>query len=357
MNKEIYIHIGYPRTGTTTLRECLFPIHSELIDISIDMMNYFFQGQNYDYIHNNNIIIASRENAFKRDIEIHKKNLLQILENKNDKNKYIYSEDILITSSMISINTPKPFVYSVEPNSIARKLKFLFLDTKIFNKIKIIITIRRQDELLKSFYAELYWLFKSIRETNTFDKFFKYALIENKDNFIADSLFYYDIIKNYENLFGKENIKIFVFEELKFEKEFFLKKLSAFMDIDCKETLDVIGNNKKNLRSSIDGEYILKINLIDEFLNFIRKFYKKKSIFNEFPIIYKFRKHIKNFTNFKTGIIKDLTQEQKKIIFELYSTSNKLLSDSYNLNLEKYGYFNSLFLNDYKTKLKYWKID
>ena len=42
MEKEIFIHIGYPKTATTTLQEYLFPNHSELIYLRKNKQNLSF---------------------------------------------------------------------------------------------------------------------------------------------------------------------------------------------------------------------------------------------------------------------------------------------------------------------------
>ena len=197
--------------------------------------------------------------------------------------------------------------------------------------------------MLKSFYAELYWLFKSIKETNNFDKFFKYVFIENQYNFVADALFYYDIIKTYKELFGKENIKIFLFEELKYDKDIFLNKLSKAMEINFDETKNIIGDSKKNVRIFPSGEYRLNINLINELSKFINenKYINFKFIHKlyKLPPVYNFMNHIKNIANINVETIKELNEEQKKIINEIYTQSNRLLSKEYNLGLEKSGYF------------------
>jgi len=67
MAKELYLHIGYPKTGTTTLQTYFFPNHSELV---------YLRNHNDNLSFINDIFFA-RENSFKRSINSYKNELLK----------------------------------------------------------------------------------------------------------------------------------------------------------------------------------------------------------------------------------------------------------------------------------------
>jgi hypothetical protein len=134
-NKNIYIHIGYPKTATTTLQNHLFSKHEGI-----------------DYLHDQDledisqIIFFGRENAIIRNRSYIYKRLDDILGKFADsRNSIILSSESLTSFCMFFRFTPNPFVWAPDPNSIARKLYMIFSESKLFNNVNIIVSVRRQD--------------------------------------------------------------------------------------------------------------------------------------------------------------------------------------------------------------------
>ena len=279
-------------------------------------------------------MLFSRENYVKNNTNKYQNELLKFII--DDKIKYIYSEESLTSFGMYFRFSPIPYIWTVDPNSVARKLKIIFKDTEIFGKVKIIITIRKQDDIIKSMYAQVYnMVFKRFKQTNSFKKFLRYSF-ENKDQFILDAIDYNNVIKTYEELFGKENICVLVFEELKEDKKSFIKKLTDFMGIDFNEAMSLIENKHTNKRSSSTEIYQSDERRITELLGY----YKAKlgigrlGLSNSF--IYRFLDKIYIYgRKLKIEIPKFYEKELEK----LYEKGNKELSDRYNLGLQKWGYY------------------
>ena len=325
--KEIFIHIGYPKTATTTLQNNLFPNHSEL--------NYLRKGgNNLHLIHD---AFFSRENSFKKNINKYKEELLKVTQNQV-KGKFVYSEESLTSFSMFFRFQPRPYIWTLEPNSIARKLKIAFSDTDVFDCTKITVTIRKQDDMIKSMYAQVYnFVFKKFRETKTFKRFLNYSLHEVQDNFIVDSLHYDEVISEYETLFGEDNICVLVFEEFKKDKLAYINKLCIFMNIDEKEALRLVENKHSNKRSSLNGYKSDERNLLE-----ILQYYKNKYLGNKSLGLgnSKFIELMKSiYIPGKTLHDLDIDTASNEKLYKLYSKGNKKLSEKYNLNLKEYGYF------------------
>ncbi|CAN2049938.1 putative Sulfotransferase domain-containing protein [Candidatus Magnetomoraceae bacterium gMMP-1] len=326
-NKEVYLHIGYPKTATTTLQNYLFPYHKEI---------YYLRryGKHLNFLSD---LFFARENAFDRKKNSIKKELKNYITD-SKVNKFVYSEESLTSFSMFFRFQPRPYIWTLEPNSMARKLKTAFLETKVFNKTKIIITIRKQDSMLKSMYAQVYnFVFKKLRETNTFEKFLNYSLLENKDSFIVDSLMYYDVIKTYSDLFGKENVLVLVFEELKENKESYIKKLSEFMHIDYRESIDLVGDHKVNSRSSSSGVYPSDERNVIEYLSYYKNKYlgnKALSLSNNF-----FVKKLSTIYMPGKKLKVNISEKYQIMINDQFCENNKKLAEEYNLELKKYGYY------------------
>jgi len=323
IEKEVFIHIGYPKTATTTLQEYLFPNHRELIYLRPD-------GKNLPFF---NDIVFSRESYVKNNLSYYEKELKIRL--KNDKSKYIYSEESLTSFGMYFRFYPVLYTWTIDPNTIARKLKTIFGDSGVFKKQKIIITIREQKSIIKSMYAQVYnMVFKRFRQTSSFERFLKYSF-ENKDQFILDTIDYNSVIKTYEELFGKENICILVFEELKQDKASFIKKLTDFMDIDYNEAIRLMENKHTNKRSSSSGVYQSDERRITEILGYYKAKLGIRSLGLANSWIFKLLDKI-YIPGKKLKI--EISKEYEERINELYKRGNSELSKRYDLNLKKWGY-------------------
>lgn len=325
--KEIFIHIGYPKTGTTTLQRCLFSHHTQ-----IDYLRS--AGNNFNFISE---LFYARENAFKRMLpEI--KAELETIKSKVGKKKALYSEESLTSFSMFFRFNPAPYIHTLDPNSIARKLKTAFIDSQVFNETKIIITIRRQDEIIKSIYAQVYNLvYRKFAQTRKFQNFIKYACDENKNGFILDAINYNDIILEYENIFGRDNVCVLVFEELEADPDSYIKKLSSFIGIDSKEALKLISKQHMNKRSTSTG-YNSDSRSLKEWLSFYHnKFFGGRPVgFNTqrlrriLEAIYIPGKKLKDI---------ELDGQQLEHLSDIFSESNRELSERHGLTLQKYNYF------------------
>lgn len=169
---EIILHLGYPKTGTTSLQKHVFPNLEGIIYLGkyyhedSDQAFYFFQGK--------------KINSFSV--------LLKVLKNSEGlKGKFLISnEDIvynLLRENILSINTSKEKVF--EFYSYIKNI------TQCTN-LGIILGIRDQAELIHSIYAQSYYAyFGSIKEVNTYSKFVPIFLknkgwILNYSDFISE---------------------------------------------------------------------------------------------------------------------------------------------------------------------------
>lgn len=323
--KIIYLHIGYPKTGTTTLQRYLFPKHSGLRSLQSDGELSFIKD-----------IFHCRENSLKRNIKPIAKELANHITDKYD--HYIYSSESLTSFSMFFRYNPSPYIYTLDPNSVARKLKTAFLETEVFDKVKILVTIRKQDDILKSMYAQVYNLvFKRFKVTNTFDKFIKYA-IENKDNFILDALQYDDVITEYEDLFGKDNVCVLVFEQFKQDKSEYINKLCSFMNINNNEAIDLLEDKHTNTKSSTNGYKTDKRELLNVLQYYLGRFnIKSPGIGLSKTGLYRRIKSIKAPAKTLKNIV--LKEDDEKCLKELFSQGNTKLAERHNMNLKRYDYY------------------
>lgn len=90
---------------------------------------------------------------------------------------------------------------------------------------KLIVSLRNPTDRLYS----MYWILKGKFEEN---KQLSFEQKLEKDPHLIKQGFYSDYLKNYIELFGKENILVLPFDLIKSDSEIFLKKIYNFIEVD-----------------------------------------------------------------------------------------------------------------------------
>ncbi|MCF6237384.1 MAG: sulfotransferase domain-containing protein [Candidatus Marinimicrobia bacterium] len=326
MNRRLFLHIGYPKTGTTTLQQYLFPYHSDLIDISSAVKSLNFIKE----LHH------CREQTFLRNLLINKQRFTEQLD--IQAGIHILSEESLLSYSMFFQNDPSPQVYTSDPASTARKLQYLFLKSGLFDEVKIVITIRRQADLLKSMYAQLYNnTFKHYPQTKNFSKYVNYVLDKDPDGFMLDTLYFQDITELYIDQFGEGHVKVLVFEQLRTDPNRFIQTLAEFLGIDVTQAIDLLENKKTNAKSSSQGYRSDTRSLMDQLTIYKQRFLGDRSWnISNWSVIDRLRA-----VEVPGKILHDisLSARDENRLADLFQSSNRSLSEKHQLNLKEYGYF------------------
>lgn len=324
--KKLFIHVGYPKTATTSLQNYLFSGHDEVGYINNDLQSTSIIKR----------ILYSRENAIERNKSQIYAELKEVVDNYKKYETLVFSNESLLSMSMFFRIAPKPMVFIEDVNSIARKLHKVFSESGLFDEVKIVIAIRRQEDLIKSIYAQVYnRYFKKFKQTNTFKKFITYSLL-HKENFILDALHFENVILQYEHIFGTSNVGIFVFEELKLNPNSFITDLSRFLNIDKQISLDLLRDRNVNKKS---GKHFYKTDTIKLTANLVKyKIYilgnSKTGLTNSkvYKFLNKFELKGQALSNIK------LTEEEKAEFQRIYAHGNRILSERRKLNLDKHNY-------------------
>ena len=323
--QNVFIHIGYPKTATTTLQKFLFSKHPEILDI-----------RDYDseekWI---NDLLYLNEISFKKKVGSHQKVLENKIEAINaDKKLIIYSNESILSNSLFLIDRPRPFVRYLDPVSTARKLNMLF--SRITPNPIIIVAIRNQLDLIKSIYAQMYnYCFKGHKQTENFQVYVDNLIKDGVESSTLSALSYYDVIKEYEKIFGHDNVRILVFEELKNTPDIFFQKLENAMGLTSGTAYNYIQSKNENKKSYQDKYKTDSRSLLFHMGKFKKKYFgdinipfiKKLNFLNQIEI----RGKTLNSIKYKN---KDYEE-----IFNFFAENNRLLADEYNLPLKKYGYY------------------
>lgn len=325
MKKKIYIHIGYPKTGTTTLQKHFFPYIKEIKYIG----KHINRDAYFDF--SSNIV---NDLIFKNEHDIDFLKIKKEISNFMTKDKILLSEEDFLFECL-----RPPMLKNInmqpKPMEIAEKLRNIF--DKEHYDVTIIMTIRKQNEMLTSLYAQAYvFNYSKYEKYNSFYKFFN-IFLEGSDDFVP-ALDYLKVITDYESIFGKNNIKILTYEELKKSPFTFYSKLSNALEIDIFKYADVAINKIENRRITKSGyKKIYKKNMLHYVGSIKRKYFPNLSI-KVHPSIKTILESI-SFTSSNIEKTISLTKDQEKQVLQKYKKSNHALSIKYNLNLKEFHYY------------------
>lgn len=291
MNKTIYVHIGFHKTATTFLQK-----------------NFFPKLKNIKYMNHkcNNLLLDLSYNPF-----FHKNNY-----------KITFPDFSLISKESLSGD---PFFNRKDRIKILKDIKSYFSDYEI----KIIVCLREQSSFIKSLYVQ----YVQIGGTENFDNFLsnKKKLFPYKVKNPFLNIFEYDkYVKKLYELFGKENVYVYFYEDFISNKKKALKNICYFLrEFKLPKYQDI----KKNKSY---GNFQVKISL------FLNRFFKTKInkggfIPTEFRIGTKYIRItpiiLLQSRIFNLGARFDIPKNKKNIIKKKYLKSNERLRE---LILDKY---------------------
>jgi len=286
-------HIGYPRTATTWFQKEFYPkiLNFRYIETPL-FMSYLNQNQDDSL----NEFISSYIN--------------------NDTN-YIICDEEIINSKKDTISIDK------------KALKI----SKYFTDSLIIIFIRNQINIIESKYSFYIKSGGTLSIEELINDLFKTNKIKQWN--------YYEQIKLYTNLFGNENIKVFLYEDFINNQNKFINNFINDFNFDI--TLNKI--NFKKINKSLNPLSI-------SFLQFTNKFSKVKIGFNKeseklffhipfsFEISHRFIYFIDKFIpNTSFSLEKNISKATYKKLIQYFSLSNKKLASEYKMyDIQKYNY-------------------
>ena len=308
MNPNLVIHVGFSRTGTTTLQKHLFAKHTQIHYLGKPYHDEQLGREINKLIKKDSMEYDS--SAFKRIVakNVGKGNV------ENGKKVVLLSDEVLVSYSK-----------TLDRGAVASRLREI-------SPARILFTIRNQYEILKSAYLARGRLLLNVPKkysglTIGFKEWLEMSKINQGRSYLGH-VDYFRTINYYSKLFGPENVCILLLEEFISERGKYLEKLCNFLTIDVEEAVELT-ESKHEHQEMKQWEY--------NFERFRTCLYPLSRI----PLIFGI---VKPFFNL-TGIIKkgkitsvSIPQEWYQPLKELYAEGNRWLVEKYQLPLGKYGY-------------------
>jgi len=343
MDKIIdFVHVGDYKTATTWLQNEVFPKHPEIQYLG-------------DPFKNKNLQIILRKIVDLRDLDFDEEDLREeFLKN------YTVTNDKIVGISREALSQ-SDYITGENAKRNAERLKAVFGD------IKIIYVIRNQISMLGSIYSQ----YIKIGGTRKFKDWF---LDPMECKGIIERLKYDKNIKMYHDIFGINNVLVLLYEELKYDRDNFLKKLFTF--IGCKKTNILIeSKNKKNPRLTTFSAFIIRnFNkfirsknhnhkssplLLDKMIYFFapNSFLKNRELSTHnyiIPMYGELDKKQRILYSINQGLLKineiifskmalgypiTVPEDIKRKILPYFKESNQILKYRYGLPIDKYGWY------------------
>ena len=291
MKKKLLIfHIGFPKTGTTYLQKNFLKLKEIELLYHLKKHNNFWKLNNYLF---NNNVFSQFEINNKKNIEDFIKNIKKI---KTSKKILLYSYE--------GILNPYRFNQKKNLKNFYTLIKYLKKDYKI----KILITIREQNDLIKSWYITEYDILRN--KFKDVHSFLKNEMSRKRINKFLD----YNLLNNNLRKYTKIQPHYIFFEDLKKKKFLFESEISNILELKKKIKLS---NEKINVtKKNENRDYLVVDNELYYFLNKINLQINKRVKYFHF-----LSKPLKRFIKSLLKVKKLKNDDNLK--YNYYSSSNK----------------------------------
>jgi len=366
---DLYLHIGYPKTATTSFDNHLYPQHQQINYLGAKKPTGFYQKdfakaclddiKDYGY--------TNHHGLYKPNV-LEFLNLLQTLSDDefNKKNDYLLK---MIESMDLSENKTNLLAYNILYLGKIKNTKleiFLSRFEKLFRQKKINVyysfTIRSPCELIAGLYVSATQGQGSIDYTpsDLIESLSKNKFNNPNVKLLVDGLFYYKLYKYICSITDANKIKVLVFEKFVSNSNEFIDELSEYLKIDNILTKKILDNKKENTFDELVRENIYAENV------FVVLYYKIiRNLKSPKWVIVNFKSKFKAFFNLlffkmpkmdanihfnteglskkerKNFIAKNkkMILKNKNIINKYYEEDLMLIQKELKLDLDKYNYF------------------
>jgi len=320
-----FYHVGYGKAGSTTLQTLFFPRHEDIHFYGIRFYEDMTSEWPYESALNliRNVVHPEYFEGFEsQDLE----ELEQQKQHAADNDQaFVYSND--------------HYSLLISPEWSIGKMKELMPDAQI------LLVVRRQQDILKSIYKykgkELSYVPRKYELSFVeFDEYFDYAHANFRNrgghkarDWVAD---YFRIIdfnrlaNFYSAAFGKENVHVFLFEDLASNPAKFYREMTSAMGISFDQNASYIVNSKAMNPSQNPAQI--------KYMSLKSKLFSNFMFSQRMPAL----KPVSNFIHKKLQNVQardiQISQDQLGILSSIYAEGNRELSQNFNLDLETNGY-------------------
>lgn len=205
---------------------------------------------------------------------------------------------------------------------------------QIFGRAKILFIFRRQADWLDSIYRQL--IFREDR----FGRYYRFDELYGIDGqgglYQASRMDWSEMVRNYAELFGRENVLALPYEELLESPDGFIREISAFSGLAPAAKPKIADEN--SFDASSQGEYLELSEAAGRLwggraaLHLIKAAKARKLVAGDFPSRSVLAKY------FRATRYQPMPAESRKVIMESVRGHNLALAETLGVDLARYGY-------------------
>lgn len=301
-DRPAVLHVGYLRTSTTKHQRDLFLHHKDIA----------YLGKPYptpvlmDLVYR----VTGADSAFYDPASSR-----QVIEN-------VLRETIVPNGRVVLLSDEVMLSrYSGDIGRFCRRMKNLFGDPKVM------IVIRRQDELLLS------WLFHEIKKPYRFPLKENLETVEtemHQSTSLLHHLDYAPICRTFAEVLGRDNLLVIPYELFKNDCRRYAQTLSDFMGIDADETYERLREGRvRNARQPRN-----KVAYYDFKQRYLPRWSESSlARFADLALAKLFL-----VTGMNARCVDEIEAKARTLCAERYAESNRTLSREFGLDLESFGY-------------------
>lgn len=226
---KFVIHVGYPKTATTSLQRTWFT---------------HLREYGYYYAALTGSVDDVPQNPARQFVEYCRNHKTKPVSEIGSQERVVVSAEGIITDCIRQRDASGAFTYMPFLN-VAGQCVSAARDHGATNP-KMIVALRNQTDLMHSIYAQAYmhW-FKRWGSLNTFGRYVDYVL----SNKIYAQVYEYDkVVKTFFDAFGSANVLVVFYEDLCIQPEFFRRALESMLEVEFPRHMETL-----NARVAGDG--------------------------------------------------------------------------------------------------------
>lgn len=321
-SSPVFIHVGYPKSASTTLQKHMFDKHPQINSLSTYPTGNV--GKDSGEI--------NTECAFLKDQRLQDFYYQLTTFDPTDYAEYVQTDtykklfaDYADAGKAMLLSSERFTDVLFSHDSIRDKALRL---KQIFPDAKILIVLRNQLNIIASQYRDQPFNPRCVRigRPVSIERWVDIAFQDPLVKY-ANSLNYYETVRCYSALFGKENVGVFLFEEMVDDLPLYAQRISEFIGIDSAQTALCLGGKHEN--STVSHRY-------NTYRKLVRRGFPKVEKLSFLPK--RIQRAIVHYLEQGPKKKHAMSSEMTSLVCRYFSESNQKLQQEFDVNLSKYNY-------------------